>query len=249
MQKIFFILITLHITLFAFTSIKKLKYESGISIYGQIGYVELSYEENHDTHTYKMVAKTTSIGLVKLLSGNRIDIFTSEGSVQDGLYVPRIFTRYTSKNDSNKTRVYLFDSENKIVQKTQTTSTLEVDLIYDSLSFDFEEEEDEEQIVVQIQKEEITFETNDFLTLYLNLIQGNLLHGKVPYIDMKKEDSLIYKGKNIFEIHKNHGEDKYSIIMVPDEASMFFQEVKSVGISFYGDAYIKKTSEETRTIY
>lgn len=244
MKKIFILLLVLSTTLFAYTSIKELNYESGISIYGKIGTVSLTLEENHTTNKYKMVAKTMSTGVVKYLSGNRIDTFTSEGSIKNGVYLPHRFIRHTSKYDSNKTRTYNFNYENKTVEKIEVVSKLESFSGFDPISFNFTEEE---KIVTSMKKKEIDFEENDFLSLYLNLIKGNLQKGKVPYIDMKEEDTLLYIKTNLFEVHKNHGEDQYSIVMVPDTNSIFFNEVKSVGIAFYGDAYIKKTSEITKT--
>ncbi len=245
MQKIFIILLTLSFSLFGYTSIKEIKYESGISIYGQIGFVHLSLEENHDTHTYKMTAKTTSVGVVKYLSNNRIDTFISEGNVQNGVYLPLKFTRSTTKNKYKKTRTYLFDYENKNIHKTQIISRIETISTFHPISVSFSETE---ELVTEKEEKDIDFERNDFLSLYLNLIKGNLSHGKVPYVDMKEKDSLIFVKKNLFEVHKNNGEDKYLIVMIPDEESVFFKQVTSVGISFYGDAYIKKIHESTQNL-
>lgn len=227
--------------------IKTLAYESGISIYGKIGTVNLTLEVNNDTNTYKMLANTQSIGMVKFLSGNRVDTFLSEGKIVNGVYLPQKFVRHTSRYESKKVRTYIFNYETRTVEKTETITEVVSNSNFDSISFDFSEEE--EQTIQKIKKETIKFETNDYLSLYLNLIKGNLSIGDVPYIDMKDKDKLIYHKENLFEVHKNHGEDKYSVVMVPDTESIFFKEVISVGIAFYGDAYIRKVSESIRTIY
>lgn len=246
MLRALLIFITLSTLLSANTSVHALKYESGISIYGKIGTVALTLEENYDLNTYKMIAKTTSTGMVKFLSGNRIDTFTSEGKIKNGVYQPLKFIRHTSKNDSTKIRTYTFDYAAKTVTKEELNTQIESAPSFDSISLDFIEEE--EYTVQTKEVKTIDFETNDFLSLYLNLIKGNLNTGEVPYIDMKDKDTLLYVKNNLFEVHKNHGEDKYSVVMIPDTKSIFFEEVISVGIAFYGDAYIKKTSESMRTI-
>ncbi|MBL4730660.1 MAG: hypothetical protein JKY28_04750 [Sulfurimonas sp.] len=64
---------------------------------------------------------------------------------------------------------------------------------------------------------------------------------------MKEKDELIFVKENLFEVHKNHGEDTYFVEMTPDEDNPFFKQVTSLGISFYGDAYIKKISQKSRT--
>ena len=116
---------------------------------------------------------------------------------------------------------------------------------FDPISITFTECKEK---VVEEKTEIIEFQQNDFLSLYLNLIHGNLEKGKVPYVDMKEDDSLTLMEDNLFEIQKNHGEDKYNILLVDDSDSIFFEMASSVCISFYGDAYIKKISEETNII-
>ncbi|MDQ7045656.1 MAG: DUF3108 domain-containing protein [Sulfurimonas sp.] len=244
-MKYLLLILSLKLSLLALTSIKEVKYESGISIYGQIGYVELKLEENIDKKTYKIQATTTSIGLVKFLSSNRTDTFISEGNIKDGVYLPLKFTRITSKADYKRTRIYIFNYDKKTIFKTEITDSSQITNTFNPISMTFTEEE---KILSEKKTENIDFATNDFLSLYLNLISKKLLYGKIPYVDMKEKDKLLYLGENSFEVHKNHGKDKYSVLMVPDEKSMFFKQVTSVGIAFYGDAYIKKISEISKTI-
>lgn len=191
-----------------------------------------------------MTAKTRSIGLVKALSGNRIDIFTSEGKIENGVYMPLKFLRFTSKNDENRTREYLFNYENKTVIKNQTIQKIETKSSFNPIEVSFSSSQ---ELITEKTSENIDFQRNDFLSLYLNLMHGKLTYGKVPYVDMKKDDKLLFIEKNLFEIHKNHGEDTYHVKMIPDSKSIFFDTVTSVGIAFYGDAYIKKITESSRT--
>ena len=78
--------------------------------------------------------------------------------------------------------------------------------------------------------------------------KGNLKIGQVFYVDKKDKDKLFYRNKDLVEVQKNHGEDKYNILVHHDEESIFFKKIESVGVSFYGDAYIEKVSETTDII-
>ena len=245
MKKIFIILFSLTLSLFGYTSIKHLKYESGISIYGQVGYVDLKLEENFDTQTYFMQATTTSTGLVKVLTDNRIDTFTSNGQIIDGVYKPLKFIKRTTQTDYEKLTTYTFDYENNTVVKSQVKSEYKV---ISTFNIDTFSHDDERKLFVEKSSETLKLEANDYLSLYLNLKHGNLKVGTVEYVDKKDEDTLLFLGDNLFEVQKNFGEDNYKISMKHDEKSIFFKKIESIGISFYGDAYIEKLSETTDII-
>ena len=52
MKKTLIILSILSLSLFGYTSVKELKFESGISIYGQVGYAHIILKENFLTGKY-----------------------------------------------------------------------------------------------------------------------------------------------------------------------------------------------------
>lgn len=235
----------LTLSLLAKTTIDELRYESGISIYGQIGYVDLKLEENLDKKIYKIQATTTSTGMVKYLSSNRVDTFISEGNIENGVYIPVKFTRITSKNNSTKERIYTYNYAQKNILKVEKIKTFETHNEVDIFSLKIIKKK---KTLKEKKKEIIAFQSNDFLSLYLNLLHGNLSHGKVSYIDMKAKDDLFFVKENLFEVHKNNGKEKYSISMLPSEEGIFFEQVTSVDIGFYGDAYIKKLSQISRTL-
>jgi len=242
MQKIITILLSLSISLFAFTSIKELKFEGGISIYGKVGVVDLTLEENFDEQTYKIFAKASSTGIVKTLSGNRKDIFISEGTIKDNIYIPTKFTRKTFKNNYEKVTIYLFDYTNNTVLRERTITKNLIESSFDFIQMKYIETK---KVVVQKSSENVKLYKNDFLSLYLNMQKGNLKKGQINYVDKKEKDTLFLVNNNHVKVQKNHGSDKYSLELYYDEKSLFFQKIVSVGIAFYGDAYIEKVSEKT----
>ena len=240
MRKIL-ILISLSLSLFGFTSVKELKFESGISIYGQVGFADLVLEENFDANTYKMSAITSSTGIVKALTGNRKDSFVSEGVIRNGIYVPKKFVKKTEKTDYEKTTTYEFDYENSTVIKKKVLKKYETVSSFDPFKFTFTESK---KLILEEQSENIELSDNDFLTLYLNLKHGNLRVGNVSYIDQDDKDSISLLHKGMFEVQKDNGNERYKIVLIDDAQSIFFNKAVAKDIAFYGDAYIKKIYEK-----
>ena len=245
MKKIFIILLTLHLSLFGYTSIQKLKFESGITIYGQVGFVDVVLRQNFDNNTYEMKATTTSIGAVKYLTNNRRDIFTSEGQIKNGVYVPFKFTKEAIEDNYKKITTYFFNYEENTVYKTVSKEEYQTLSTFDTATFSYK---DEKKLIQEKSEENIKLYDNDYLSLYLNMQSNNLKLGKVFYVDKKESDTLIYKQHDLVEVQKHDGEDIYSIAVHYDKDSIFFKKIESVGVSFYGDAYIEKISEETKVI-
>lgn len=245
MKKILIILLTLNISLYASISIQKLHFESGLSIYGKIGFVDVILEEDTEKQTYKMQAIAKSIGIVKVLSGNRTDHFISEGKIENGVYVPHTFTKKATKTDYEKSTTYSFDYRYNTVVKNVVKSEYVDDSTFDPFEMRYVSAK---KLVVKKDSSEIKLYPNDYLSLYLNLEKGNLKNGVISYVDKKEKDRLLLHNHGLIEVQKNHGEDKYNIIVDYDDSSRFFNKVESIGVAFYGDAYIKKISDRTKLI-
>ena len=244
MQKLLLLLL-LSLSAFAYTSQLTLKFESGITIYGQVGFVDVILKENFDNNTYEMKAITRSTGAVQFLTNNRRDIFISEGQIRDGVYKPFKFTKEVLKDDEKKITTYLFDYEADTVYKTVSSEKYETITKFDPFTFS---SKTEKKLVQEKNEETIKLYPNDYLSLYLNMKKGNLKIGKVSYVDKKDSDTLLYQSDDLIEVQKHDGEDIYHIAVHHDPQSIFFKKVESIGVSFYGDAYIEKISETKETI-
>jgi len=239
------IIISLSLSLFGYTSVKELRFESGISIYGQIGFIDVILEENFDEKTYRMEVIASSIGIVNFFSRDRKDTFISEGKMKNGVYLPSKFTKKTVKTDYEKVETYTFDYSSYTVTKTKIVRKNEIDTTFDFIIMEYV---DTKKLVVEKSTEKIELESNDFLSLYLNLKKGNLKVGKISYVDKKEDDSLFLLSDKLIEVQKNNGDDKYNIVLYCDSESIFFKKAVSEGIAFYGDAYVKKLYEKTDII-
>jgi len=248
MVKIFtkavFTLLVLNVYVMAHTSVTELQYEGGISLYGKVGIADVKLEEDFTNNTYKMKVTTSSTGLVKKLSSNRKDIYLSEGSIENGTYIPKKFTRLVLKDEYYKKTTYTFNYQKSEVIKREVSKKVK----YIS-EFDIDQMKlvGKKTFVEEDISEYIDFKTNDYLSLFLNLRKGNLKNGAVSYIDKKDKDSVNLINQNLFEVQKDYGEDVYRICFLNDE-SIFFKKAVAEDIAFYGDAYIKKIYEKKNII-
>lgn len=92
------------------------KYEVSFGIFQTMGVSEARFEIKDDqTYTIRIEAKTT--GIAKVLSGNRIEIYESRGTVRNGKLLPDMYSKVRKSNSKKVTKIYTFDHSNKVVWK------------------------------------------------------------------------------------------------------------------------------------
>ncbi len=239
-----FLLSVITLSLDAYNSVTKLKYEGGISLYGQVGVVNITLQEDRKKNIYKMTVTASATGLVKKLSSNRKDIYISEGVIKDGVYIPNISINHVIKDDFDEITTYIIDHEKNSVLKTKKLTKIEYGHKFDINRMGVVRTE---ELVTKEESKQIDFATNDFISLFLNSRAGNIKNEDVVYIDKKEKDSIRVINKDIFEIGKEFREDIYKIRFIDDE-SLFFKEAIAEDIAFYGNAYIKKIYEKSDAV-
>jgi hypothetical protein len=91
-------------------------YEVSFGIFQTMGTANARMEIKDDqTYTIRIDAKTT--GLAKVLSGNRIEIYESRGTVKNGKLMPDTYSKVRQTNSNKVTKIYTFDHTNKVVWK------------------------------------------------------------------------------------------------------------------------------------
>ncbi len=95
------------------------KYSVGYGFFGKIGEADADLKVEKSTYKIKIEAK--AIGLVKVLSKNRIEVYESTGVVKDGKFLPNIFISSRSKGDRRYIKRYLFDHKKEEVTLLKTT--------------------------------------------------------------------------------------------------------------------------------
>ena len=91
-------------------------YEVSFGIFQTMGIANARMEIKDDqTYTIHIDAKTT--GIAKVLSGNRIEIYDSRGTVKNGKLIPDTYSKVRQSNSKKVTKIYTFDHTNKVVWK------------------------------------------------------------------------------------------------------------------------------------
>ncbi len=229
----------LSLSLHAYVTVTTIKYEGGISLYGKVAEADVVLEEDIEKSTYKMRITASSIGLVKTLTSQRVDAFESEGKIVEGVYLPNKFVKVVTKIGYLKRTTYTFDYKEDKVLKETYIEELEDESYYDIISV---KTVNEKKLVKSTEIKYLEMKKNDFISLYLNLSSGNMRVGGVEYIDQKDSDSVSLINQNSFKVSKNDDEDIYHIDILSSD-SLFFTKAVAVDIGFYGDAYVKKISE------
>ena len=239
MKTILFLVLT-YMSLLANVSITEVKYEGGISLFGEVAQADILLQEDLEKHTYKIKVTAYSIGIVKALTLNRKDIFISEGKKQDGVYIPYKFTKIVTKTDYIKKTTYTFDYKNNKVLRQVHKEELVDDSSYDIIKL---QAISNEKLIKSDESNYIKLQQNDYLSMFLNLSVNKLKKGTINYIDQSDSDDVMLISKTMFEVRKHNGDELYRI-NISNDASIFFEKAIAVDIAFYGDAYIKKIYEK-----
>lgn len=244
-MKFLFMILMVNLSLLASILVTEIEYDSGITLYGKIGTANITLKENTLANTYKIVAIATSAGLIKKISGNRVDTMISEGKIVDGVYEPKKFTKLYTTDSKTKKTVYDFDYENLKVTKTVFRTKLVEQRTINPFTLDFSTTT---KSVHSEKSVEVAMANNDYLSLYLNLKRDNIKKGDVAYLDQKSDDSVALINNGLFTISKKDGGENYDILLSFSDDDLFFEKAQTKDVSFYGDAYLVRTSQRVSTI-
>ena len=119
MKKRFLIFLLFPYLLFSFDfkSIDAL-YEVKYGIFGTVGDAKASVEIIDGTYKIKMTARAT--GFAKVLSGGRLEVYESTGSIKNGKFLPLLFIQKKSYSSKNTIKRYFFDHKNKEITVIKT---------------------------------------------------------------------------------------------------------------------------------
>ena len=117
MRRIVWIGLLLAAVLQAETKVAEYVVEYGI--FGKMGEARASLVEKEGR--YRIEMKVWATGLAKVLSGGRVEIYTSEGIVApDGRLVPETYAKDIRRSGKRRLKTYRFDHEHKVVRWHET---------------------------------------------------------------------------------------------------------------------------------
>lgn len=91
-------------------------YEVTFGIFEALGTADARLEVKDDqTYSIRIEAKTA--GIAKFLTNNRVEVYESYGTVEEGILVPKKYVKIRQTNSKKIIKIYTFDHLNKIVWK------------------------------------------------------------------------------------------------------------------------------------
>lgn len=143
-------------------------YDVSYGLFGKLGVANTKVKIEHNSYTINIVAKAT--GLAKTLSNGKEEIYTSTGTIENGTFVPKTFTKQTNTNSKKRTKKYTFDYINNKIYLEKTTNRLKI------TASNYESDEigatsiDEATWVKEHSRETLDyFASNDLLSLFFNI--------------------------------------------------------------------------------
>lgn len=161
MKKIIFLLLITIFSSFSYAQIIEAKYKVSYGKLLDLGVATTTLNTKGDNYSIKVEANT--VGMAKILSNGRKEIYESFGKIVDNKFIPEKFVK--TKLDKNKKRVrsYTFDYEKKkILVKTITKGKRKV-VNSSSLIFEYQNYEDEWESSLEF------FAQDDLLSLFFNI--------------------------------------------------------------------------------
>lgn len=114
MGKILWILVLLTPLMYAKTL--SATYDVSFGVFQRMGTAEAKLQINDD-QTYLIRVEAKTLGVAKVLSNNRYEVYESRGYVKDGKLIPETYMELRQSNSKKTTTYYTFDHQKKIVLK------------------------------------------------------------------------------------------------------------------------------------
>lgn len=96
-------------------------YEVSFGLFQKMGIADATFQIN-DNQTYAIRVEAKTVGLAKVLSNNRYEVYESKGIVKNGRLIPQTFRKVRQTNAKKSVRIFTFDHPNRIVWKETTES-------------------------------------------------------------------------------------------------------------------------------
>ncbi len=87
------------------------EYKVSYGIFGSVGKSWAKMESNETNYTIEVVGKAT--GLAKILSNSRVEKYTSQGFVENGLFRPLLFVKTRQNSYKKDIKKFIFDYHKK----------------------------------------------------------------------------------------------------------------------------------------
>lgn len=183
MDRVLVLLFLFYFNLFAETL--QSSYKVSFGVFGTLGNATTIFKKYDDSYYIRMEADT--VGLAKVLSNNRKEVYESRGKIVDGVLQPTEYKKIRINNKYTKIKKFTFDHSNKKVYLEKNHYEFKTN------KTDYSKE------IYQF------YANNDILTLYFNILELIKIHTTDAMIfhaiGGKKENGRV-------DVIKLHGEEQ-----------------------------------------
>jgi len=137
------------------------QYEISYGIFKKLGVAEATLQIDEDGN-YKSTLIARATGLARILSNGLTEYYSSEGIVENDIFIPKKFIRHTQRAHRERKTIHYFDHQNKII-RTSTFDQKEVTKFDTSFRPSKEIERSHQESTLPY------YAKNDILSLFLNL--------------------------------------------------------------------------------
>jgi len=108
-MKYLFFIVFFALSLFSKTI--EAKYDVTYGLFGKVGdsIAKLIKKKNN----YKIIVKAEATGFAKILSNSRVESYTSEGVIKNGILIPKIYKKVRETLSKKDIKIYTFDHDKK----------------------------------------------------------------------------------------------------------------------------------------
>ncbi|MBN2721939.1 MAG: hypothetical protein JXQ77_03900 [Campylobacterales bacterium] len=147
-MKKLFLFVTIVFGIFAYAKSVNVDYIVRFGVIGDLGRANIHLNESNNRYTIDIKAKT--IGMVKVMSGDRTERHISKGHIVNGKYVSDSYNVHISRGNKIKDKIYTINHKTKTVVKRIIKK--------------------ENGKVILDQSEKLSFySSNDLLSMYMNI--------------------------------------------------------------------------------
>lgn len=168
-NKIYFFFFLLPVALQAVCA----KYDVRFSLFGTIGEVDACFTQNAAEYSLSVEGRT--VGLAKMVSADRREMFFSSGHLQNSRFVPRMFIKRMQRKGVERWTLYRFDHANKQLVGESIRQEAFVRQTFDAATMSLKKVDDERFEVVSFS---LSYVGNDLLSLYLTIDTRSLIRSK-----------------------------------------------------------------------
>lgn len=144
------------------------RYDVNVSMFGRVGYADITLKESEGSYEAKLVA--TTVDIAATLLGNRVETFISKGKIVNKKYIPQSFVKSKVSTRKSITSTYIFNHNEKEVTLIEEKTKLVSRSNFNPATFEITTKD----VKVESKNESILddYIADDVLSSYLNTKAG-----------------------------------------------------------------------------